>query len=240
MIPSTTREYAACGGRSPRMNVTALALAAAALAIAPRAVAAPRADGDAAFRAEAQAYAATTRRQVVAWGTVRLDGTPRRYPIATLEASGGTSVDGSLGLEQACGNNACRGAYLVEQAPGRLWVIGYSDGRWGPIKPFHGDDAGATQPPAFQAFDDTSIVHRQMHNHGTEILEIGFSQGRPSILSIHDSNRAGDDDRFCTHRDRCPALATFDYQLLDYVQFTVDGPFATVQAIREHRPPAEP
>lgn len=224
------------------MNVLALAAAAAVVAIAPRAGAAPRAerDGDAAFRTEAQAYAATTQRRVVAWGTVRLDGTQRRYRIATLEATAGTSVDGSLGLEQVCGNDACRGAYLVEQAPGRLWVIGYSDGRWGPITPFHADAAAAAGPPAFQAYDDRSIIHRQMHNHGTEALEIGFSQGRPAMLSIHDSNRAGDDDRFCTHRDRCPALATFDYRLVDYVQLTVDGPFATVQAIREHRPPPEP
>src|SRR5215470_14753639 len=120
------------------------------------AAAGPKSDPDVTFRAEAKQFATATKRQLVGWGTVRLDGTSRRYRFAALVATG--KHDLLEGFESLCGDAAhsvaCRGAYLVEQAPGKLWVIGFSDNRWGPTTPFHAQDLDAAKEPTFDVADE--------------------------------------------------------------------------------------
>src|SRR5262245_26167732 len=112
----------------------------------------PKSDPDVTFRAEAKQFATTSKRQIIGWGTVRLDGTSRRYRFAAMIASGKRDIIAG-GFESVCGDAthsvACRGAYLVEQAPGKLWVIGFSDNRWGPTTPFHAQDVDAGKEPTF-------------------------------------------------------------------------------------------
>jgi hypothetical protein len=200
----------------------------------------PKPAPDDAFRAAAKQFESASRRQLVAWGTVRLDGTAHRYRFAALEATG-KQPNGAL--ESVCGDPdhsvGCRGAYLIEQATGKLWVIGFSDNRWGPTRAFHRSDADDGKDPPFEAADEEQLVHSQMHNHGTEVLGIGFRGGRLAMIEIHDSNRQGDDDRVCKSKKVCPALATFSYELVDYVHFTVAGPFKSVDEIRESPAPDE-
>jgi hypothetical protein len=201
----------------------------------------PKSDPDVAFRAEAKQLATASKRQLVGWGTARLDGTNRRYRFATLLATGKQEI--AQGFESVCGTAdhhvACRGAYLIEQAPGKLWVIGFSDNRWGPTTPFHAQDVESSAEPTFETADEDQLVHRQMHNHGTEILGIGFRSGKLAMIEIHDSNRQGDDDRVCKSKTSCPDLAKFTYELVDYVHISVAGPFKTAADIREPAAPDE-
>ena len=58
------------------------------LAASGVAAAEPKSDPDVAFRAEAKQLATASKRQLVGWGTAKLDGTSRRYRFAALLATG--------------------------------------------------------------------------------------------------------------------------------------------------------
>jgi hypothetical protein len=141
------------------------------------------ADPDQAFRALADRVAARTESHVVAWGEAPLaaDARPRRF--AVLEPD-----------EPMHG----RGAYLVEDRPGRVWRISFRvDGRtliWG-LEPGAPIDAD----PSWRQIDDRAVEHEQGHHRGGERIELALRKGRPVVLVYE---YTGDADTEVTERSR--------------------------------------
>ncbi len=222
---------------------TAIALVFATLFVAgAHAAPPPHALTDDEFREAATRYAASTKRQVVAWGTLHLDGTTATQRFATLAATGGGRVD-PHGPIVCVAEETCVGAYLIEEALGRLWLVSYTDQRWGFTLAFHGPDVFPPPPtmPDWQTLADVAIEHHQSHNKGISMLTFALRDHALVVLEFHDSVRAGDvdevyaEDAMC--HGACPTLAAAGKKgtLSWYIQPIVVGPVARIADLREPR-----
>lgn len=171
--------------------------------------------GDDAFRAAATDYAARTHRVVAAWGTLHLAGDHTAQRFATLTATGGKPAreDGPI----VCGSDACRGAYLIEEDARHVYLISFTDQRWGSTRAFDVDyDERPAPPPDWQDLTDVAIEHHQDHNKGTQRIRIALRAHRVVVLEMHDEVRAGEiDDVFARDvrcQRRCPELAAYAKQ----------------------------
>jgi hypothetical protein len=175
-----------------------------------------RAD-DASFQRVATAYAKRTTRQVGAWGTARLDGA-RAVRFATL-----TRTDKKIDRDEraTCAGHVCRGAYLIEAADDKLFVVTFDDDRL-PTTAFHRDDDAT---PSWRVLDDPAIRHIQVHIGGTTDLRFALHAGTVVVVRIYDEQRRNDwvDDRTFDCAKSCPPLAGFDYKF-DYTRLRVGGP----------------
>ncbi len=164
---------------------------------------------DEAFRDAVRAFASRPgqTRDIGAWGTVRLDGSRKRYRFATLlvpTTSDWRPVDGSAGT----------GLYIVEQAPDLYWPLAcwWTDGGYG-VDP----EANGGEPP-WIAHDDNAMEHAAMHNHGKSHETFALRGGRFVVLYEDDYNSRRDPDDVehawadasgkCKHT--CPPLARHD------------------------------
>jgi hypothetical protein len=200
---------------------------------------------DAEFRAAVTAFANTTHRRVVAWGTAPLAGTKAPQRFATLAALGGKAATDTDPI--VCGNDACRGAYVIEEAPGKIWLVSYTDQRWGFTQAFHGPDSWppAEATPRWEADRDIAIEHHQNHNLGTQVVRFALRDDDVVVLEMHDEIRAGDVDEVnapdgkCKHR--CPSLVERARRdtLGWYMQPVVVGPVARVADLREPAAPPD-
>ena len=164
---------------------------------------------------------------------------PGRYrrPRDTLAAVGGRPAypNGPI----VCGDVACRGAYVIEEA-GQLWLVSYTDERWGFTRPFH-----ATDVPRWEAIYDDAIEHRQQHNKGTQVVEFALRDRAVVALELHDTVRAGDVDHVFVEdgkcKPRCRALVQLakDTTLGWYMQPVVVGPVPRLADLREPPPPPD-
>jgi hypothetical protein len=94
--------------------------------------------------------------RVVAWGTIRLDGSAQRYRFATVQPNG-------LG----------RGRYLIERTPSVAWLLTFkNDGR---TQAFWG--GGWNVEPTWRAHDDTAMLHVQSFHRGGESFQFGVRGG---------------------------------------------------------------
>jgi len=168
--------------------------------------------GDAAapttFEGLADAVARRSARKVVASGEAKLaeDGQPRKW--ATLEAED---------------LNAGRGAYVIEAAPGRWWLVSFaSDGRTIVWRGSPGD---------------TAIEHAQGHHHGGETVTFALRGGEPVVLSYEYVEDAADEDSRPVHQEfakngscaaGCPPLRSFPHQDSD---LQVVGPAASLDEL---------
>jgi hypothetical protein len=145
------------------------------------------------FQRAADRVAARTGTHVAAWGEAMLadDGLPRRF--AVLEPDEGSG----------------RGGYLIEDRPGRAWLVTVEvDGRtllWG----LDGEDS-------WQLRDDGAVDHEQGHRHGAERIVFAL-RGRRLVVLEHDYLDDVDRDvverrRFAidgTCEEPCPPLDGF-------------------------------
>ena len=149
---------------------------------------------DAGFRDEAMQLA-TRGDRVAGWGTLRLDGSRKRYHFATL-----LPVEGG---EQ-------RGAYLIEQAPDALWLVTFNmDGRTDAYQ--HADVIPVPDVP-WTISNDTAIMHLQGHHHGGETLSFGLRGSELVLLTYSSSDDVTDPQdheiRETYARRSAPSLAT--------------------------------
>jgi hypothetical protein len=171
------------------------------------------------FRDLAEALARRTARRVAAWGTAPLadDDTPRRFAV--------------LDADEPLGG---RGAYLVEAAPGALWLVAFSvDGRtmaW--AVPAGG--AGDGEAP-WTARADLGIEHGQGHRRGGETLTFAVRGGQLVVLEHEYVEDAAEDEpvtrrfaEFGVCATPCPPLAGYPTTDLD---LAVRGPAAALDAL---------
>jgi hypothetical protein len=201
---------AACGQSSSEKSKDKEKDAARAIAtsVDAPAVAADAAPTPESFIELADAIAKKSARRVTASGEAKLaeDGQPRRW--ATLEPE---ELDDG------------RGAYLLEAAPGRLWLVSfYADGR---------TMAWEGKP------EDTAIEHAQGHHRGGETITFALRGGEPVVFAYEYVDDASDEDSKPVHKEfakdgscaaGCPPLATFEH---DDSDLKVVGPAATVDTL---------
>lgn len=197
------------------------------------------------FRAEVTGFAASTHRRVVAWGTLPLTGTRARERFATLAALDGKELDPDGPV--LCGRAACRGAYVIEEAPGKIWLVSYTDQRWGSTLAFHGSDTWPPSDarPAWERLSDLAIEHHQSHDQGVQVVRFALRDHDVVVLEMHDSIRDGDADEVygadghCLRR--CPTLIERAKRdtLGWYMQPVVVGPVARIADLHEPPPPPD-
>lgn len=116
---------------------------------------------DRVFCAAALRLARHDSARVVAWGTIRLDGSARRYRFATVQV---------MGLTQ--------GHYLIERTPSVAWLLTFkNDGR---TQAFWG--GGWNVEPTWRTHDDTAMLHSQSFHRGGESFEFGVRGGDMVML----------------------------------------------------------
>ncbi len=178
-----------------------------------------RTGADGRFQALASAVAARTDGRVVAWGTAPLteDARPRRFAVIDAD-----------------GERDARGAYLIEDRPGRVFRVSFQvDGRTLPWAMLEGVSRDAA--PLWQIRTDRAVAHAQGHHRGGETVEFALRKGAPVVL-VHELT--GDAEHEVTERARyaidgvcqgaCPPLASF---ATEDARLTVDGPAATAGAL---------
>jgi hypothetical protein len=191
------------------------------------------------FREATTKLAAGKHRQVVSWGALRLTGTDATSRFAALASTTGTNNNGQV----LCGERACRGVYILEEGPGRFWLVSYTDQRWGHTGAFHADDGDAT-PATWTVLSDTAIEHHQSHNKGTTVVRFAIRDHAVVVLELHDSIRAGDIHEVhakngrCTRK--CPTLEAeaASGPLEWYMHPIVVGPAANIADLED--PPSPP
>ena len=166
--------------------------------------AAPVSD-DETFVAVAEGVADKTARRLDARGAARLaeDERPVRYAVLEPEET----VDG-------------RGAYVIEESPGKLWLVSYyADGR--------------TMPGLVD--DGRAIEHAQGHHRGGETIRFAFRGGAPVVLYHEYVEDASEGEPRITEYAKdgvcatpCPPLRGFAAEDAD---LQVIGPAATVDAL---------
>jgi len=182
---------------------------------------APPSLDDEGFRTMAREVAARSARYIAGWGTLRLDGTATPYRFATLEP---IEVDG-------------RGAYLLEQAPGQLWLLDfYQDGRATIF--LGGDGTRPATEPAWTTRHETAITHGQGHRAGGESFSFGLRGGALVLLQYDFTNDARTPDPSLDRAVRyvaadgscaeCPPVAGYTFE---DTQLRVRGPAATVDEL---------
>lgn len=181
------------------------------------------ADPDADFQTHVRDHAAHTNRELVAWGTLQLDGTSRPYRFAMLEEAGGVQ-EPNLGAYH-CGDRSCRGEYVIEQAPDKIWLVTFDEDRSSDTHPlwrvtgWHRDDDGwdsdvVNASDAWTVLPDRALRFKAMHNHGQLDVFLGLRGGRLVVLELSDVNREDTNAVYarrggaCTRA--CSALASFE------------------------------
>lgn len=198
---------AACGNRgdSKQQAGKDAAVGTSRAVAAPSApdAAAPPASGsdDASFQALADGVAKMSERKVTAAASAKLAEDDRAVRYAILEPDD---------------INNGRGAYLLEESPGKLWLVSYYyDGR---------TMAGIDEA-------DRAVDHAQGHHHGGETVRFAFRGGAPVVLYheyVDDAEEGEPEvkeyakDGVCAQP--CPALRGYATNDID---FQVVGPAAT-------------
>jgi hypothetical protein len=181
------------------------------------------------FRAQASALAKAHGGQIEAWGTLRLDGTARPYRFATVQ------------LEYESDHPWNLGAYLIEQAPGVLWLVEF---QWtGITQPFHGRDNVGPEPAEWLTLKDTAIAHGEFEHAydrktgrragwGSVSTTIGLRAGKLVVLASEWLEEAGSGtvqrSWHCT--GHCPELASYQFHD-DSSEWHVIGPVATASGL---------
>jgi hypothetical protein len=160
---------------------------------------------DAAFTALVEAVARKTARRVEGQGAAQLSEEERGLRYAILEPDD---------------MNDGRGAYVVEESAGKLWLVSYYyDGR--------------SMPGLAEG--GRAIDHAQGHHHGGETVRFAFRAGAPVVLyhEYVDDVEEGEPeikeyakDGVCT--SPCPPLRGYPTNDID---FQVIGPAATAEAL---------
>ena len=181
------------------------------------------ADPDLDFQAHVRDHATQTHREVVAWGTLQLDGTPRPYRFAMLDEAGGVQQP-NLGAYD-CGDRWCRGEFVIEQAPDKIWLVTFEEDRLNDTHPlwrvtgWHHDDDGwdgdVVEPSQdWSVLPDHALRFKAMHNHGQLDVLLGLRGGKLVVLQLGDVNRDDTHADYahhggaCTHA--CPTVASFE------------------------------
>jgi hypothetical protein len=198
------------------------------------------------FRDAVTAFASATHRRVVAWGTAPLAGTKAPQRFASLAALGGTAANDDSPV--FCGGRACRGAYVIEEAPGKIWLVSYTDERWGATLAFKAPDTWPPPDgtPRWATLRDVAIEHRQAHDVGKQVVRFALRDGDVVVLEMHDVIPQGEVDEVYAAGGKCkrgcPTLVERAGRdtLGWYMQPVVVGPVARISELREPAPPADP
>jgi hypothetical protein len=182
------------------------------------------------FRATALALAKAHEGKVAAWGTLRLDGSHTPYRFATIQ----------LELEHDRMWNL--GGYLIEQAPGKLWLVEF---QWtGITQPFHGRDNFEDGPPTeWLELKDTAIEHGEFaHAYdrktgrragwGSESTTLALRDGKLVVLASEWQVEAdaGTEQRRWQCKSSCPELASYHFAN-DASEWHVIGPVDDVSKL---------
>lgn len=193
---------------------------------APAATTANVRDLDEAFRAAATAIALRDQRYVWSWGTMHLDQTARAIRFAELQP------------QEMNGTADPRGAFLIEQAPGALWLITFR------IR-VRGIPEKIDPPPAppWSRLDAIGIHHKYHFFNGHESVDLALRGGKPVVLRyeydadythefalyvVRDYAKAG-----CT--PRCPAVADYPFR---EAALHVAGPAPSIDRLVDVETPA--
>jgi hypothetical protein len=174
-------------------------------------------DTDDGFRAAVRVFASRpgARRIVAAWGTLHLDGTAARQRFATLDVI----IEKHDGIWHAVPGTAAHGVYVVEQAPGTYWLVGFQyDASSFHHEQRYDETDGSPFPgePAWLELDVVGIAHGQNHNHGKNYATIALRDGRWVVLREDDDNVRRQPDEDVVHefaddagvcKSPCPLLA---------------------------------
>jgi len=166
---------------------------------------------------------------VSVWGTARLDGKAARRFAA---------LDVALGADDRPLPDAAHdAAYLLEQAPGRYWMVTYWWFMAGPEIEL--EETSSPSAPPWVVLDDTVLHHAHLHNHGKQRVSIGFRGGRLVYIHAEDYNsRREPESEVDDHRDdatcakRCPLLS----KLAIGTPMMVQGPAARLEDLPEPPP----
>lgn len=175
-------------------------------AVTPPADAAPPPADDAAFSAIAESVAKKTARHLAGQGGAQLVDDERSVRYAILEPDD---------------MNDGRGAYVIEESAGKLWLVSYYyDGR--------------TMPGLAEG--GRAIDHAQGHHHGGETVRFAFRGGVPVVLYHEYVDDASEEEKpeikeyakdgVCA--TPCPPLRGFAANDAD---FQVVGPVATADQL---------
>ncbi len=124
-----------------------------------------------------------------------------------------------------CGDRSCRGEYVIEQAPDKIWLVAFEEDRLNATHPlwrmtgWHRDDDGfegdvVDVSQDWTALPDRALRFKAMHNHGQLDVMIGLRGGTLVVLALGDVNREDTSAVYaprggtCTHA--CPTLESFE------------------------------
>jgi hypothetical protein len=183
-------------------------------------------DPDEAFRAAALALAARDHRLVWTWGPTHIDqGAPARM-VRFAE----------LIPQKMDGTSDARGAFLIEQRPGALWLVTYA------VRARVTEVELTGEAPPWRALDVRGIHHDYPFFNGHEALDFALRGGTLVVLGYeYDADYR---DEFADYIVRpyakdgcsphCPALAKFRSRRMG---FRVIGPATSIDALVDSEPP---